>query len=127
LDVLMGQDHRSSLYYRDFVETFKGLKQEIEEEFGLELPAVIPLFQRHTQLMMRIRHFNDATLRGALAPLPRIVELVEIIQFHKWTQLPPLPTRYTRPIVPGSTNHQPAPPAFAPALPPVFNPAPAPA
>jgi hypothetical protein len=69
LDVLMGQDHRSSLYYRDFVETFQGLKQEIKEEFGLELPAVISLFRRHMQLTM-IRHFNDTTLRGALAPLP---------------------------------------------------------
>jgi hypothetical protein len=48
---MMGPDHRlSTLHYREFVDTFQGLKQEIGDEFGLELPAVILLFQRHTQL-----------------------------------------------------------------------------
>jgi hypothetical protein len=47
-----------------------------------------------------IRYLNDATLRGPLAPLPRITELIEIIQFRKWHQLPPISPRYTHPIVP---------------------------
>jgi hypothetical protein len=69
LDVLIGQDHRSALHFQEFVETFQGLKQELEEEFGSQLHTVLPLFQRHTQLTM-IRHLNDATFRGALAPCP---------------------------------------------------------
>jgi hypothetical protein len=74
-----------------------------------------------------IRHLNDATFRGALAPLPQIMDLVDIIQFKKWTQLLPIPPRY---IVPRGTNPHPAPslpPAFAPALPPAIAPALAPA
>jgi hypothetical protein len=74
-------------------------------------------------------HFNNATIWGALAPpLPRIMELVEIIhQLRKWLQLPPLPLRYTRPLGPArGTNYQPAPtPALAPALAPAPAPAPA--
>jgi hypothetical protein len=115
LDVMMGMAHRSSLHYQEFVRTFQGLKQgEIEEEFGSELPAVLPSFQRHTRLTMA-RYFNNATIRGALAPLPRIIEeLVEIIQFRQWSQVPPLPLRYTTRLARGPTY----PPALAPA--PVF-------
>jgi hypothetical protein len=76
LDLMLGQDHRTALHFREFIGTFQGLKQELEDEFGSALHTVLPLFQRHTQLTM-IRHFNDArTSRGALAPLPRIMDLV---------------------------------------------------
>jgi hypothetical protein len=36
LDVLIGQDHWSALHFREFVETFQGLKQELEDEFGFQ-------------------------------------------------------------------------------------------
>jgi hypothetical protein len=49
LDVLIGQDHRSALHFRDFVQAFQGLKQELEDEFGAALPTVLPLFQRATR------------------------------------------------------------------------------
>jgi hypothetical protein len=56
---------------------------------------------------------------GALAPLPRIMELVEIIQFRQWAQLPPLPLRYTRPLDlarPGEPTISPLPPRLLPLL-----------
>jgi hypothetical protein len=122
LDLMIGQDHRTALHFREFLRIFQGLKQELEDDFGSALHTVLPLFlQRHTQLTM-IRHFNDATLRGAFAPLPRIMDLVDIIQFKRWPQLIPIPPRY---LVPRGTNPQPTPPppAFAPALPPAIAPA----
>jgi hypothetical protein len=103
LDLMIGQDHRTALHFREFLRTFH-LKQELEDEFGSELHTVLPLFQRQTELTM-IRHFNDATLHGALAPLPRIMDLVDIIQFKKWTQLIPIPPRY---LVSRGTNPRPA-------------------
>jgi hypothetical protein len=124
LDVFLGQDQRAALEFRDFVKNFQGLKQELEDDFGDTLPTVLPLFQRHTQQLMMIRYFNDATIRGALTALPRFNDLVDIIRFKQWTQLIPLLTRYF--VVPRGVNHPPAPPlppAFAPALPPAIAPA----
>ena len=43
-----------------------------EEQFGSEIHAALPLFQRHAQLMVMARYFNDATVSiGAQAPLPQ--------------------------------------------------------
>jgi hypothetical protein len=121
LDVFLWQDQRAALEFRDFVEKFlQGLKQELEDDLGAALPDVLPLFQRHTQVAM-IRYFNDATIRGALATLPRFNDLVDIIHFKQWSQLIPLPQRYL--VVPRGVNPPPAPllpPAFAPALPPAM-------
>jgi hypothetical protein len=127
LDVMLGQDQRMALEFRAFVDAFQGLKQELEDEFGAALPTVLPLFQRHTQLAL-IRHFNDASIRGALAPLPKLMDLVDLIHFKQWTHLIPLPARYF--VVPRRTDPPPAPllpPAFVPALPPAIAPAPPPA
>jgi hypothetical protein len=109
-----GLHHRSALHFREFVDSFRVLKMEIEEEFGSELHTpVLPLFQRHTQLTMA-RHFNDVTTRGALAPLPEDMDLVDIIKYRRWSQLPPpLPLRYTMRLSLGpgglarGTNYQP--------------------
>jgi hypothetical protein len=111
LDVFLGQDQRAALHFRDFVEKF----QELEDEFAAALPTVLPLLQRHTQLMM-IRYFNDATIHGALAPLPRIMDLVDIIQFKQWTQLIPIPSRY---FVAPPPFPQPLPRLFPPTLSPL--------
>jgi hypothetical protein len=93
------------------VDTFQGLKMETEEQFGSEIHAALPLFQRHTQLRMA-RYFNDATVIGAQAPVPQVMDLVDIIKYRRSTQLPPpLPLRYTHAIGPGGlargTNSQP--------------------
>jgi hypothetical protein len=94
LDVLLGVNHRVALYFRAFVDSFQSLKLEVEEQFGADIHAVLPLFQRHTQLTMA-RYFNDATVVGANAGLPRINDLIDIIKYRQWTQLPQLPPRYT--------------------------------
>jgi hypothetical protein len=94
----MGLHHdRAALHFRGFVDTtFQDLKMEIEEQFGPEIHAVLPLFQRHTQLTMA-RYFNDATIMGTQAPLPQVKDLIDIIKYRRWSQLPPLPLRYTWP------------------------------
>jgi hypothetical protein len=94
LDVLLGVNHRVALYFRAFVDSFQSLKLEVEEQFGADIHAVLPLFQRHTQLTMA-RYFNDATVVGANAGLPRINDLIDIIKYRQWSQLPQLPPRYT--------------------------------
>jgi hypothetical protein len=67
---------------------------EIEEQFvGPEIHAALPLFQCHTQLTTA-RHFNDATVMGAQAPMPQVMDLVNIIKYRKWSQLPQLPPRF---------------------------------
>jgi hypothetical protein len=58
------------------------------------------LFQRHTQLCMA-RYFNEASVHGAQATLPRINGLLDIIQFRNWQSLPQLPPRYTNTLGPG--------------------------
>jgi hypothetical protein len=110
LDVLLGRHHRVALHFRGFVEAFQVLKMEVEEQFGADIHAALPLFQRHTQLTMS-RYFNDATIMGAQADLPRIMDLINIIKYRQWPQLPQLPPRYTHTIGPGGlaqgTNSQP--------------------
>jgi hypothetical protein len=39
LDLMIGQDHRTALHFRGFLETFQGLKQELEDDFGSALAA----------------------------------------------------------------------------------------
>jgi hypothetical protein len=102
LDVLLGANHRVSLHFHEFVEDFMTLKMEVEEQFGAEIHAALPLFQRHTQLTMA-RYFNDATVRGANATLPKIYDLIDIIKFRQWPQLPQLPPRYTHTLGPGGS------------------------
>jgi hypothetical protein len=110
LDVLLGRHHRVALHFRGFVEAFQILKMEVEEQFRRNIHAALPLFQRHTQLIMA-HYFNDAAVLGANAPLPQVNDLIEIIKYWKWPQLPQLPPRYTHAIGPGglesSTNSQP--------------------
>jgi hypothetical protein len=53
LDVLIGQDHWTALHFWEFLETFQGLKQELEDEFGSALHTVLPLFQRQTSSSSR--------------------------------------------------------------------------
>jgi hypothetical protein len=36
------------LYFCAFMESFQCLKMEVEEQFGQEIHAALPLFQRHT-------------------------------------------------------------------------------
>jgi hypothetical protein len=82
LDVLLGVNHWVALYFRAFVDSFQSLKLEVEEQFGAEIHAALPLFQWHTQLMMA-RYFNDATVVGANAGLPRINDLINIIKYRQ--------------------------------------------
>jgi hypothetical protein len=96
LDVLLGVNHRVALHFRAFVDSFQSLKLEVEEQFGAEIHAALPLFQRHTQLTMA-RYYNDATVVGANAGLPRINDLIDIIKYRQWSQLPQLPPRYINP------------------------------
>lgn len=103
LDVLLGENHRVSLHFRAFVESFQYLKMEVEEQFGQEIHAALPLFQRHTQLTMA-RYFNDATVHGANAGLPRVNDLIDIIKYRQWPQLPQLPPRYTNTLGPGRAS-----------------------
>jgi hypothetical protein len=99
LDVLLGVNHRVSLHFHAFVAAFQSLKMEVEEQFGAEIHAALPLFQRHTQLTMA-RYYNDATVVGANAGLPRITDLIDIIKYRQWSQLPQLPPRYTNALGP---------------------------
>jgi hypothetical protein len=82
LDVLLGVNHRVSLHFRAFVENFQYLKMEVEEQFGQEIHAVLPLFQWHMQLTTA-RYFNDATVHGANAGLPRVNDLIDI-KYRQW-------------------------------------------
>jgi hypothetical protein len=111
LDVLIGRHHRVALHFHGFVTAFQILKMEVEEQFGTDIHAALPLFQRHTQLTMA-RYFNDATVMGAQADLPRIMDLIDIIKYRQWPQLPQIPPRYTSALGPGGlahgTNSQPA-------------------
>jgi hypothetical protein len=107
LDVLLGVNHRVSLHFRAFVDSFQSLKMEVEEQFGADIHAALPLFQWHTQLTMA-RYYNDATVVGANAGLPRITDLIDIIKFRQWSQLPQLPPRYTNTRGPPSTPATPA-------------------
>lgn len=111
LDVLLGRHHRVSLHFHEFVTSFQILKMEVEEQFGADIHAALPLFQRHTQLTMA-RYFNDATILGTQAALPRIMDLIDIIKYRQWSQLPQIPPRYTSAIGPGGlargTTSQPA-------------------
>jgi hypothetical protein len=100
LEVLLGRHHRVSLHFHDFVTSFQILKMEVEEQFGADIHAALPLFQRHTQLTMA-RYFNDATVMGTQAALPRIMDLIDIIKYRQWTQLPQIPPRYTSATGPG--------------------------
>jgi hypothetical protein len=90
LDVLLGTHHRVSLHFRNFVDSFQILKMEVEEQLGSDIHAALPLFQWHTQLSMA-RYFNDAAVLGANATLPQIHNLIEIIKYCRWPQLPQLP------------------------------------
>jgi hypothetical protein len=66
LDVMMGMDHRSSLHYREFVNIFQGLKQEIEEEFG---SSCLQCF--HCSGATRsLRLLAISTMRSSRAPSP---------------------------------------------------------
>jgi predicted RNA methylase len=56
------------------VQQFQLLKMEVEEQFAGEIHAILPLFQRHTQLTVA-RYFNDASVQGGNAMLPRIMDL----------------------------------------------------
>jgi hypothetical protein len=103
LDVLLGSNHRVALYFHEFVEDFMTLKLEVEEQFGAEVHAALPLFQRHTQLTMA-RFFNDATVHGGNAALPRIYDLIDIIKYRQWPQLPQLPPRYTHTLGPSRSS-----------------------
>jgi hypothetical protein len=94
LDVLLGVNHWVALYFPAFVDSFHSLKLGVEEQFGAEIHAALPLFQRHTQLTMA-RYYNDATAVGANAGLPRITDLIDIIKYRQWSQLPQLSPHYT--------------------------------
>jgi hypothetical protein len=69
LDVLPGVNHCTLLHFQSFMQQFQLLKMEVEEQFGADIHAVLPLFKRHTQLTMA-RYFNDATVQGGNAVLP---------------------------------------------------------
>jgi hypothetical protein len=107
LDVLLGVNHRVALHFHAFVDSFQSLKLEVEEQFGAEIHAALPLFQRHTQLTMA-RYYNDAVVVGANAGLPRINDLIDIIKYRQWSQLPQLPPRYTNTRGPPSTPANPS-------------------
>jgi hypothetical protein len=101
-----------SLHFHDFVTAFQILKMEVEEQFGADIHTALPLFQCcHTQLTMA-RYFNNATLLGTQAAIPRVMDLIDIIKYRQWSQLPQIPPRYTSAIGPGGlargTNSQPA-------------------
>jgi hypothetical protein len=66
LDVLLGIYHWVALYFRAFLDSFQSLKLAVEEQFGAEIHAALPLFQRHTQLTMP-RYYNMSLL---WAPTP---------------------------------------------------------
>jgi hypothetical protein len=100
LDVLLGRHHGVSLHFHEFVIAFQILKMEVEEQFGADIHAALPLFQRHTQLTMA-RYFNNATVLGTQAAFPRIMDLINIIKYCQWSQLPQIPPRYTSAIGPG--------------------------
>jgi hypothetical protein len=80
LDVLLGQHHWVSLHFHDFVTSFQILKMEVEEQFGGDIYAALPLFQHHAQLTMA-RYFNNATILGTQAALPRVMDLIDIIKY----------------------------------------------
>jgi hypothetical protein len=46
LDVLLGRHHRVALHFLGFVEAFQILKMEVEEQFGRNIHAAPPSFQR---------------------------------------------------------------------------------
>jgi hypothetical protein len=58
------------------------------------------------------RYFNDVTILGTQAALPRVMDLIDIIRYRQWSQLPQIPPRYTSAIGPGGlargTTSQPA-------------------
>jgi hypothetical protein len=80
LDVLLGVNHRVLLYFCAFMESFQYLKMEVEEQFGKEIHAALPLFQWYMQLTMA-RFFNNATVHGANMRLPRVNDLIDIIKY----------------------------------------------
>jgi hypothetical protein len=94
LDILLGVNHHVALHFRAFVDSFQSLKMEVEEQLGAEIHAALPLFQRHPQLTMA-RYYNNATVVGANARLPRINDLINVIKYRQWSQLPQLPPRGT--------------------------------
>jgi hypothetical protein len=102
LDVLIGANHHVSPHFRAFVEAFQILKMEVEEQFGAEIHAALPLFQRHTQLTMA-RYFNEAIVHGANAGLPKICNLIDI-KYQQWPHLTQLPLCYTHTLGPGGTS-----------------------
>jgi uncharacterized membrane protein YgcG len=55
----------------------------------------------HTQLSMA-HYFNDATVQGGNAPLPWIMDLIDIIKYRQWHQLPQILPHYTLALGPGS-------------------------
>jgi hypothetical protein len=58
LGVLLGRHHWVALHFHGFVTAFQILKMEVEEQFGTNIHAALPLFQRHTQLTMAC-YFNN--------------------------------------------------------------------
>jgi hypothetical protein len=50
------------------------------------------------------RYSNNATVHGANAGLPRVNDLINIINYQKWLQLPQLPPRYTLTLGPGGAT-----------------------
>lgn len=85
------------------MEAFQILKMEVEEQFGAEIHAALPLFQQHTQLTTA-HHFNEATVLGANASLPKLCDLIDIIKYQQWPHLPQFPPRYTHTLGPGGTS-----------------------
>jgi hypothetical protein len=76
---------------------------EVEEQFGVEIHAALPLLQRHTQLTMAW-YFNDAMVQGANARLPRMQDLINIVKYCQWSQLPQLPSHYTHTLGPSGSS-----------------------
>ncbi len=115
LDVLLGCHHRVALHFRaHLVDPFVQSMLELEP---LVTPAMLPLFQRHTQLAFA-RFFRSAGFQGDLTPLPPVQDLMDIIAFRRWNTLPSLPPRYLAPLAaPPRGAAAPGPgPAAAPAL-----------
>jgi len=107
LDVLLGAPHWVSTLFREqFLPGFNRRVLDITNQVEpAQLPAMIPLFLRHTQLCM-MHYFQEAYLSGANAALPLVMDLLSTLSFRTYTTLPTLPHRYLAPL--------PAPPSLPP-------------
>lgn len=94
LDGVLGTEHRVAQSFRDvFLKNLATSVLSIDDEFGHNVSAIIPLLLRYVQLEMAI-WMQDAIILGANATEPKFHGLIDLIRKRQFGQLPTLPSRY---------------------------------